>query len=185
MRKSFNSLTSPQISLIEQYLPLVGSIISNRFHTDSNSIENDDMYSDGMLGLCEAVNSFDNTKSSFVNPATSRIIWKIQEGLRSRNGRFETSKKRIKMMSLDDHFDDTDTLKELLIKPKRESNIDIEAIFKHLSKREQEIIYFKYFANMVNSEIAEIFNLTESRIHQMIQKVFKRLRPIARKYVYN
>lgn len=81
--KYFSGDDSVYIELCEAYLPLVEAIAVRHKSMLPNSIEVDDLISDGFFGLADAITKFDNSQNNkFETYATSRIRGAIMDRLR-------------------------------------------------------------------------------------------------------
>lgn len=85
-RSTAESLSPAQQKLLNDHLPIVQFMVSDLLRKVPNYIQRDDLYSAGMLGLLQAVRSFDETREAkFSTFARVRIQGALLDELRSRD----------------------------------------------------------------------------------------------------
>lgn len=215
--------------IVEQYAYLVKKVIYSIPCTRIGMIEEDDLYSEGVIGLIDAVEKFDPDKNvKFESYACLRIKGQILDYMRkvdilSRDARKKTKEvadyinnyinrygkepdiqeisnslnisvdkvKRIQeedalsnMVSFESFIEDNGDI----IQSKKEEEYPEEALDKSqlleamayhidkLSEKEKTILNLYYYEELTYKEIAEIMDLCESRISQIISSVLANLR---------
>ena len=151
--------------LIKQNTKLVYYIISHEYPTYLND---DDLVQAGMLGLCEAANRFDETKSAFGTFAGNWIRGEIKKEFvrrKKNSGVWSTDR----MMGGDD--DDGTTLEELLGREDDTTYLNIEDFRDTLHTHEQMV--FDLRNEGLNTE--EIATKTGRNI-QTIQRITRNIR---------
>lgn len=157
-------MSSPS-DLIKQNTKLVYYIISHEYPTYLND---DDLVQAGMLGLCEAANRWDETKSAFGTFAGNWIRGEIKKEFvrrKKNNGVWSTDR----MMGGDD--DDGTTLEELLGREDDTTYLNIEDFRDTLHTHEQMV--FDLRNEGLNTE--EIATKTGRNI-QTIQRITRNIR---------
>ena len=151
--------------LIKQNTKLVYYIISHEYPT---YLHDDDLVQAGMLGLCEAANRFDETKSAFGTFAGNWIRGEIKKEFvrrKKNNGVWSTDR----MMGGDD--DDGTTLEELLGREDDTTYLNVEDFRDTLHPHEQMV--FDLRNEGLNTE--EIATKTGRNI-QTIQRITRNIR---------
>lgn len=151
--------------LIKQNTKLVYYIISHEYPT---YLHDDDLVQAGMLGLCEAANRWDETKSAFGTFAGNWIRGEIKKEFvrrKKNNGVWSTDR----MMGGDD--DDGTTLEELLGREDDTTYLNIEDFRDTLHPHEQMV--FDLRNEGLNTE--EIATKTGRNI-QTIQRITRNIR---------
>ena len=151
--------------LIKQNTKLVYYIISHEYPT---YLHDDDLVQAGMLGLCEAANRFDETKSAFGTFAGNWIRGEIKKEFvrrKKNSGVWSTDR----MMGGDD--DDGTTLEELLGREDDTTYLNIEDFRDTLHTHEQMV--FDLRNEGLNTE--EIATKTGRNI-QTIQRITRNIR---------
>lgn len=151
--------------LIKQNTKLVYYIISHEYPT---YLHDDDLVQAGMLGLCEAANRWDETKSAFGTFAGNWIRGEIKKEFvrrKKNNGVWSTDR----MMGGDD--DDGTTLEELLGREDDTTYLNIEDFRDTLHPHEQMV--FDLRNEGFNTE--EIATKTGRNI-QTIQRITRNIR---------
>ena len=157
-------MSSPS-DLIKQNTKLVYYIISHEYPTYLND---DDLVQAGMLGLCEAANRWDETKSAFGTFAGNWIRGEIKKEFvrrKKNSGVWSTDR----MMGGDD--DDGTTLEELLGREDDTTYLNIEDFRDTLHPHEQMV--FDLRNEGLNTE--EIATKTGRNI-QTIQRITRNIR---------
>ena len=151
--------------LIKQNTKLVYYIISHEYPT---YLHDDDLVQAGMLGLCEAANRFDETKSAFGTFAGNWIRGEIKKEFvrrKKNSGVWSTDR----MMGGDD--DDGTTLEELLGREDDTTYLNVEDFRDTLHPHEQMV--FDLRNEGLNTE--EIATKTGRNI-QTIQRITRNIR---------
>ena len=119
--KEYEQTKSKEIfnDLVIAYMPLVKYVASRLHSTMSNNIDRDDLESDGMFGLMEAIDRYDiNRGIKFESYAVTRIRGAMIDKLRANDWVPRSVKGRIKQVKtakeeLQEQLDRTPTLKEV------------------------------------------------------------------------
>ncbi len=186
-----SSNTKKQIMV--NYTNLVHYVIHNSKFMNLNVIEEKDFFQFGIEGLSEAIDRFDpDYGTKFETYAIQRIRGKIIDEIRKlqikpRSKPQSENEVKFHNISLDQPLSDNEgfSLNEIL--PSEEDTPDeivnsnerktllIEAIQK-LHERDRLIITLYYYENMNYKEIAEVINITVSRVSQIHSKILKELK---------
>ncbi|NOX18817.1 MAG: sigma-70 family RNA polymerase sigma factor [Chlorobi bacterium] len=187
-----NSETKKQIMV--NYTNLVHYVIHNFKFMSLDVIEEKDYFQFGVEGLSEAIDRFDpDYGTKFETYAIQRIRGKIIDELRKLQikPRSKTSEGDMKYHNVsldqplanDQNFTLNDVIPadfqtpEQLTLEDEKKRLLVEAI-KRLSERDRLIISLYYFENLNYKEIAEIIDITVSRVSQIHSKVIKELKSI-------
>ncbi len=165
-------------ALIEQYIPLANKLARQKKKTLPHKITFEELQSAAYMGLVDAASRFDESKGfSFSTFAYWRIIGEMQDYLRELGW---GSNKGDLISSLDQETDEEILLKDT-IQSKTESNSEefLEDITKDLPPIAKEIFFHYYFENMSLKEIGKLYNVSESRISQLIGEFKKTIRDAA------
>ncbi len=150
--------------LIEENMNLVRFTINQYFPKYS---KDEDMIQCGMVGLCEAADTWDESKSQFSTYAVKCIRSDILLELRRRQRHpFPT-------LSLDYEYSTSDgavPMSEFLQGDEDVEFIDIRGVMDKLSPREQEV-FALLSKGLKQTEIGEIYGLTSNRINQIVRKI--------------
>ena len=145
-------------TLIEDNMKLVYSIISREYPT---YLYDEDIVQSGMLGLCKAANTWDETKSKF-----STYAWKcIRNEI---NQEFVKRKPHSKNISLDAQIADDGTLKDILVGDTDVYYSDNSTFYSQLSCEEQEILTLDSMGYST-TEIAELSGYSTQKIRKMLR----------------
>lgn len=152
-----------QNSLVEQYLPLADKIAYFRKKRLPKFVEIDEIKSAAYLGLVEAASRFQpSSNNTFTTFANWRINGAITDFLR---------KERYKGMQSEDA-----TFVELRSKSEFDSEEILEFFEKSLGKYATNILRYYFFENYSMAEIAEKFQVSTSRISQLLRKYKNQIR---------
>lgn len=131
--------------------------------------QDEDVIQAGMLGLCQAANTWNEELSAFSTYATTCIKFAICK-------EFSRRKKHKGVLSLDyeysDHEGETKTLGDTLIGDEDVDFVDLENIYKHITERDREIIEMRQYG-LTNKQIAEKYGVSEQMIHKRVRKIRK------------
>jgi RNA polymerase sigma factor for flagellar operon FliA len=186
---------SPAIKkqIIARYSNLVHYVIHNSKFINLNVVEEKDFFQFGIEGLSEAIDRFDpDYGTKFETYAIQRIRGKIIDELRKlqikpRNNYDEYGNLRYTNVSLDMTHDGEDgySLHDVIssseprpeeVVTKNEQKDLLIAAIKELPERDRLIISLYYYENLNYKEIAEILNITVSRVSQIHTKVMQSLK---------
>ncbi len=186
-----NPNTKKQIMV--NYTNLVHYVIHNSKFINLQVIEEKDYFQFGVEGLSEAIDRFDpDFGTKFETYAIQRIRGKIIDELRKlqirpRSKQQSEDSVRFHNVSLDQPLASETGFSLNDIIPSEENNpyetvrdderkdVLIEAI-KNLNERDRLIISLYYYENMNYKEIAEIINITVSRVSQIHSRILKELK---------
>ncbi len=191
----FKRKPSPEIKkkIMENYTNLVHYVIHNSKFVNLSVVEEKDYFQFGIEGLSEAIDRFDpEFGTKFETYAIQRIRGKIIDEIRKlqikpRNNYDENGNLRYTNVSLDNtpNGDDGYSLHEIVssrgpspdevVTKNEQKQLLIEAI-KELPERDRLIISLYYYENLSYKEIAQILNITVSRVSQIHTKVMKILK---------
>ncbi len=181
--------------IIVNYTNLVHYVIQNSHFVNLNVVEEKDYFQFGVEGLSEAIDRFDpDFGTKFETYAIQRIRGKIIDELRKlqikpRNNFDEQGNRKYSNISLDYNTssDDGYSLHEILPsdEPKPEEEFQksedkelLKEAIKNLTERERLIISLYYYENLNYKEIAEVLDVSVSRISQLHSKVMNKLKEI-------
>jgi RNA polymerase sigma factor (sigma-70 family) len=156
----------------EDYFNLVKHISIKHWGNKYNKklqITDTEIYSDGLLGLSYAINTFNvELKNSFSTYAYTCIENKIIDGIRKRNN----SKHKGENFFYLDHCENDDFLDE---KSFFETS-DLAFIREILGKEEYSLIKDKYINGKSIDEISKELNITRQGVHQRIKSLLFKIK---------
>lgn len=155
---------SDKHKLIEENMNLVYFTINEYFPKYN---KDEDMIQCGMVGLCEAAESWDESKSQFSTYAVRCIRSDILLELRRRQ------RHPLPSLSLDYEYSTSDgavPMSEFLQGDEDVEFVDIRGVMDKLSPREQEV-FALLSKGLKQTEIGEIYGLTNNRINQIARKI--------------
>jgi RNA polymerase sigma factor for flagellar operon FliA len=190
-KKSHSDGVKRQIMI--NYTNLVHYVIHNSKFINLNVVEEKDYFQFGVEGLSEAIDRFDpDFGTKFETYAIQRIRGKIIDELRKLQIKprinYQNDNQVIyKNISLDQSFDGEDgyTLSEIIasenqlpddeVHDNERKDLLVETI-KHLNERDRLIVSLYYYENMNYKDIAEVLDITVSRVSQLHSKIMKELK---------
>lgn len=155
---------SDKQKLIEENMNIVYFTINKYFPKYRND---EDLIQCGMVGLCEAAESWDEDKSQFSTYATRCIYNDILLELRRRQ------RHPFPSLSLDYEYSTGDgdvPMSEFLQGDEDVQFVDMRGVIERLSPREQEI-FALLCKGVKQKDIGEICGLTPARINQIVRKI--------------
>ncbi len=170
-------------SLINKYSNLISIVISkyNRF-LDDIGLEDKDLYQEGLLGLLEAINSYDSKRNVQFNTYATRCIEnRIKTMLRH-----NTNKKSYYMnnsISLDNNTDDIN-LHEIIKEnsPTPEEKVLIKEELQEINKKAKSKlttleyqVYTLKLKGYKNEEIGNLINKDKKKIETTITRINKKI----------
>jgi RNA polymerase sigma factor for flagellar operon FliA len=189
---------SPSVQLKKKitvnYINLVHYVIHHSKFGSNNILDERDYFQYGIEGLSEAIDRFDpDYGTKFETYAIQRIRGKILDELRkiqikprpdgtsTRNESFYTT------VSLNRSNDDEDgyTLGEVVpsemdspavVTEKNEAKSLLAAAIKQLDERDRIILSLYYYEDLSYKEIAQLMNITISRVSQVHTKIINQLK---------
>ncbi|HPI36402.1 MAG TPA: sigma-70 family RNA polymerase sigma factor [Ignavibacteriaceae bacterium] len=177
--------------IIVQYLNLVHYVIQNTRLQKYDIMDEKDFYQFGIEGLSEAIERFDpDYGTKFETYAIQRIRGKIIDELRKiqikprKTGENDVVYKNLSLSTgVDDEGgyllletipSDAETPDET-VKKGEEKEI-LFALLKKLNERDRLIITLYYYESLNYKEIAEVLNITVSRVSQIHTKILQQLK---------
>ncbi|MFA8341689.1 MAG: sigma-70 family RNA polymerase sigma factor [Rhodothermaceae bacterium] len=178
--------------IMVNYTNLVHYVIHHSKFINLNIVDERDYFQFGVEGLSEAIDRYDpDYGTKFETYAIQRIRGKIIDELRKlqikpRNYNRE-DEVVYRNVSLDNSFDNDEgyTLNEIIpsgevqpdevVQKTEQKQLLVETI-RNLGERDRLIITLYYYENLNYNEIAEILNITISRVSQIHSKIIKELK---------
>ncbi|MGE5682182.1 MAG: sigma-70 family RNA polymerase sigma factor [Bacillota bacterium] len=190
----FKQSNSPDLKrqIMMNYTNLVHYVIHNSKFVNINIVDDRDYFQFGIEGLSEAIDRFDpEYGTKFETYAIQRIRGKIIDELRkiqikprSANGENEVAYTNI---SLNNSYDEEDGYMLYEVIP-NEGELPDEAIdkseakqllinaMKELNERDRLVLTLYYYENLNYKEIAQVLNITVSRVSQIHSKIIHDLK---------
>lgn len=187
--------------IIMKYLNLVHYVIRKTPLSKNQVLDERDFFQYGIEGLSEAVDRFDpDYGTKFETYAIQRIRGKIIDELRKLQNKFKTEDgdqivdNYYTNLSINNHIDDEDgyTLAEVIPAEQLTQSDEVEKnemkeillkVLKELNERDRLIISLYYYENLNYQEIANLMNITISRVSQIHSRILKTLK--SKLLVYN
>ena len=178
--------------IMVNYTNLVHYVIHHSKFINLNIVDERDYFQFGVEGLSEAIDRYDpDYGTKFETYAIQRIRGKIIDELRKLQIKPRNYNKEDEVVyrnvSLDNSFDNDEgyTLNEIIpsgevtpdevIQKSEQKQLLVETI-RNLGERDRLIITLYYYENLNYNEIAEILNITISRVSQIHSKIVKELK---------
>lgn len=190
----FKKDPTPQLKqqIILNYTNLVHYVIHHSKFISLNIVDDRDYFQFGIEGLSEAIDRFDpNYGTKFETYAIQRIRGKILDELRkiqikprTSNSDGEVSYANVSLNSSYDNEDgymlsevisNNDELPDEILNKNEAKDLLINAI-QGLEERDRLVLTLYYFENLNYKEIAEVLNITVSRVSQIHTKIIKDLK---------
>lgn len=190
----FKKDPTPQLKqqIILNYTNLVHYVIHHSKFISLNIVDDRDYFQFGIEGLSEAIDRFDpNYGTKFETYAIQRIRGKILDELRkiqikprTSNSEGEVSYANVSLNSSYDNEDgymlsevisNNDELPDEILNKNEAKDLLINAI-QELEERDRLVLTLYYFENLNYKEIAEVLNITVSRVSQIHTKIIKDLK---------
>jgi RNA polymerase sigma factor for flagellar operon FliA len=180
--------------LIQNYLKLVHYVIHKSNFASPELLDERDYFQFGIEGLSEAIDRFDpGVGTKFETYAIQRIKGKIIDELRklklnpkifSSDGKEQKYYSRVSLTSSIDEDESClvyETIPDNTERPDEslQNNEAKEILFKaikELNERDRLIISLYYYEELNYKEIAEVLNITVSRVSQVHTKIIKELK---------
>lgn len=155
--------------LIEDNMRLVTYIIDRYYPT---FLSDEDIFQTGMMGLCMAANTWDESKSAFSTYASSCILNVIKNEFRSR-------KKHDGVLSLDYKYSNYDkdntTLKDVIVGQDDIDYADVDFIYENLNPVECKIVDCRR-RGMTTSDIAREFGCSRQNISKKLRRIKSKIK---------
>jgi RNA polymerase sigma factor FliA len=194
--KTFKDKQSPEIKqqIMINYTNLVHYVIHHSKFVNQSVVDEKDYFQFGIEGLSEAIDRFDpEYGTKFETYAIQRIRGKIIDELRKLQikpripGLDKSQQMNFKNVSLNQPIDNEDgyMLYELIpteTQPpddklyKDEEKQILVKVLKRMNERDRLIITLYYYENLNYKEIADVLNITVSRVSQIHSKILKELK---------
>lgn len=150
--------------LIEDNMGLVYAVIKEHFPT---FMYDEDLIQVGMIGLCQAANTFDEAKGKFSTFAGRCIYNEICKEFRRRQ-------KHQGVYSLDYEYDLDDgervTVGDIQVGDEDVDFVDTDYIYRHLTPEEQNIVDLVRYG-LTYREVGEVCGVSRSYVWRVIRKV--------------
>lgn len=162
----------------EHYIYLVRFIANRYIRQCPTNVELGDLCSAGIIGLIDAISKYDNTRgNAFITYAYKRILGAMRDEVRKIRGLPRYKKEpifRVQYVPFNDFLIANADYSDMLCKLE---NVEVlRKNCKNITKKEMEILRFYFFCGMYRSEIAEIYDVSESRIGQILKKTIAKIR---------
>lgn len=178
--------------IMVNYTNLVHYVIHHSKFINLNIIDERDYFQFGVEGLSEAIDRFDpDYGTKFETYAIQRIRGKIIDELRKLQIKprivYNENEVVYRNVSLDNPVDNDEgySLNEIIpsgeatpdqIMTEREQKNILLSTIRNLCERDRLIITLYYYENLNYNEIADILNITISRVSQIHSKIIKELK---------
>lgn len=178
--------------IIVNYINLVHYVIHNSRFMQLAVVEEKDFFQFGIEGLSEAIDRFNpEYGTKFETYAIQRIRGKIIDELRKLQIRPRakegTDEQQWRNISLDNNINDEDSMSLYEVLPsdaetpdeimsKSQQKDQLMALIKKLPERERLVITLYYYEELNYKSIAEVLNITVSRVSQIHSKIISQLR---------
>lgn len=148
--------------LIEDNIKLVYHVINRKYPTFRYD---EDLIQCGMMGLCKAANTWDESKSKFSTYAVICINNEMCKEFKRRAKYNETvSLNRLCFNETDDEFVD------FLIGEEDVDYVDVEAIIQGLSPKEKEVFH-RLQEGWLPEDVTAHYGWSKQRTHQIMRKI--------------
>lgn len=173
--------------IFEKYRPLIVGAASRMFNYCKNSgLELNDLIQEGMLGLNQALNSFDTTRDiTFYTYAKTCIERKIvslvvssrrlKHKILNESISIEVYNDNDEVVNLEKLLSDSSTNPETIMFDNERNNELIETIKSHLTPLEQQVFELK-INNFNYNEIAEILDKDSKSIDNALQRIKNKIK---------
>jgi len=158
---------------------VVGAL--KRFGINSDNLNYEDLFSEALLTLVKARNSYDNTKSKFLTHFFNQIKYMVLEyHKKNRKNSFIITKdfldKNSALEKIQRDIDRVDSIEDNIIKKLDEEKFS--KVLSTLKKKEIDIIKKRFWEEMSFSQIAEFYNSSKQAIQQMLKRVLDKLKKV-------
>lgn len=166
MERGCECINMTSQKLIENNMSLVYYVIRKYYPT---YINDEDIKQTGMVGLCNAANSWDEEKSTFSTYAIQCIMNQIKYYFRSQ-------KRHQGVLSLNWEYDEADgkvELQDILVGDEDVGYVDLQSIYEHLDDFEIEVINYRKFG-LKTAEIANKMGCSQSKISKTLRNIVRK-----------
>lgn len=139
----------------------------------SLSIQDEDLFATGVVGLIKAVNTFDKSKGyAFTTYAVKIIRNEIYMTFRKKNVSIAFSLDDTykldngESISYMDMTADDKTFEESI-----ENKVILKQLFSKLSAREQQVFFMTYGENMTQKKISDLLGVSQAQVSRILRKV--------------
>ncbi len=153
--------------LISRYIRII-RIKANKMH--SNTVEADDLVSEGFIGLLSAIRNYSPEKGKFSAFANTCINNRMKTAVMKSDNRLVLTED----FDFDEIEDDNVSTEDLVIRKEQNSEIS-EKLDKLLSKREKEVLSL-YIGACSYEEIAAKLNISVKSVDNALSRARKKLR---------
>lgn len=194
--KTFKDKQSPEVKqqIMINYTNLVHYVIHHSKFVNQSVVDEKDYFQFGIEGLSEAIDRFDpDYGTKFETYAIQRIRGKIIDELRKLQikpripGLDKTQQVNYRNLSLTQSVDNDDGYMLYEVIPnettppddkiyKDEEKAILLKVLKRMNERDRLIITLYYYENLNYKEIADVLNITVSRVSQIHSKILKELK---------
>lgn len=164
-------------NLIEQHVPFANKLAHKRKRTLPRFIDLEDLKSAAYMGLVEAAGRYNPEMGvAFKTFSYRRIVGAMQDFLREQ--RWLRGNGPSHMVSLDTTFNDEDcALKDTIeAKPEDQTEACFEVLTMNLDDQAKQVLKFYFIDEYSMKEVGERFNVSESRICQLIKSYKTQIR---------
>ncbi len=194
---SYKQNPSPELKrqIVMTYVNLVHYVITKTSLVQNGLLDRRDFFQFGIEGLSEAIDRFDpDYGTKFETYAIQRIRGKIYDELRKYSNKHEyagevgnNSSYGTSDISLNHNINDEDSMQfhEMVsgssevpdaILEKKELKQHLLEMIKELNERERTILSLYYYEELNYKEIAQVLNITVSRVSQIHSRILNSLK---------
>ncbi len=194
---SYKQIPNPETKkqIVLNYMNLVHYVIQRTSLVQNGLLDRRDFFQFGIEGLSEAIDRFDpDFGTKFETYAIKRIRGKIYDELRKYTKKVETTvdvdtktSYPVSTLSLNQPVKDdgglqlyetlpNDSEKPDVILEKKDLKEKLLETIKNLPQRERTILSLYYYEDLNYKEIAQVFNITVSRVSQIHSRVLDSLK---------
>lgn len=157
-------------ALIEQYTPLVYSIVSNKLSSTLSAQDIEEVVSDVFIAFYNQIDKVDLKKGSLAAYLTTIAKRKAVDALRKI--------KLYEKVELDDDncfIEIPDNVNLQNEAERRELNKKLISAINNLGEPDSTIVYRKYFFEESSKEIAQYTNLTDDNVRKRLQRALQKI----------
>lgn len=161
--------------LVEKSINLVYFVINRYFNRSYLFIYEEEMFSEGLIGLLNAIRNFDYKSDSKFSPfAVNAIKWSISGYLKRELSKIETISLQNTVKKSNEK---TDTELEQMVEDPYKfeddmlNNAFVMAMLKNLSQEDQKIAYLYFIKEVSKTQIAEYFNMKSEILEKKLVNI--------------
>ncbi len=121
-----------------------------------------------MIGLWEAIETFDRQKGSLDSYVYFKMMHKIMKEMERQNKQSERF-----IVTMDDELQ---LLLESRRMPDMKDNLMLETVWQKLKMRDRQILFYYYGEQMADAEIAQLFSMKNDAVKKRRQRLLQKLR---------